>query len=70
VVMPHMNGTIAVAKMREIEPKLPVVFITGFDKSNVNIEPRFRALTQVISKPFRVEVLLNSVQTMVAHHAS
>jgi len=64
VVMPTMNGTIAVAKMREMTPKLPVVFITGYDKSEVEIAPRHANITTVLSKPFRVEELLESVQTL------
>lgn len=65
VVMPHMNGTVAVGKMREICSTLPVIFITGFDKSQVHIDQQYKEITTVISKPFQIEVLLNKVQSML-----
>jgi len=69
VVMPNMNGTIAVAKMRAIQPSLPVVFITGFDKKEVDVDQQYQHITQVLTKPFKIDALLGTVRTILAHSA-
>jgi len=57
VMMPKMKGTHAVERMREIRADLPVVFITGYSTSEVQIDPIHDHITQILTKPFRMAEL-------------
>ncbi len=64
VVMPEMGGVEAVRKIREINPALPVIFATGYDKQAALEKEGTLANSMVLSKPFRVEKLSQNVRTM------
>lgn len=60
-----MNGRQMVAIARETRENLPVLFITGYAENsvmeNAHLEPR----TQVLTKPFKLEVLSARIATLI-----
>lgn len=57
VMMPRMKGTLAVDIMRRLNPTLPAIFITGYSKSEVQIDEKNEDITCVLSKPFKMSDL-------------
>ncbi|MDQ6961895.1 MAG: response regulator [Mariprofundaceae bacterium] len=68
VIMPKLDGPSAVAKMREKKPMLPVVFITGYDKTVACVEGKHEAITQVRTKPFKIDELKQSIHMLLGTH--
>jgi CheY-like chemotaxis protein len=67
VMMPEMNGHEALPAMRELRPDLPVVFFSGFDRSEVAdhlVAPS--AYTAFLPKPFETSELVDALERAVA----
>jgi CheY-like chemotaxis protein len=67
VMMPEMNGHEALPAMRDLRPDLPVVFFSGFDRSEVAdhlLAPS--AYTSFLPKPFETAELVAAVGRAVA----
>ncbi|WP_081441955.1 hybrid sensor histidine kinase/response regulator [Mariprofundus ferrooxydans] len=62
VVMPKMNGDIAVAKMRSEKPGLPVIFTSGYS----DISPPDEDCTQFIRKPFSPPELSTHIHQLLS----
>jgi len=63
VLMPVLGGLSAVAIMRQSQPKLPVIFITGYEQKYDEIIQN--AYTQRIAKPFDIKILSQEVHLLL-----
>ncbi|WP_161957610.1 ATP-binding protein [Mariprofundus sp. EBB-1] len=67
IVMPNINGYMAVKEIREIKPQIPVLYITGYDKSSSMEKLQLDENTKLISKPFKLTDLSHAVYALLAH---
>jgi len=67
VVMPEMGGVETANRLRGINPKLPVIFATAYDRKKVLTGKDEIPNSWILSKPFRMQVLattlMNSLQS-------
>jgi CheY-like chemotaxis protein len=66
VVMPGMNGYQLARRLCEIEPRLPVICVTGYP----GVSEDDRHCDVVLQKPFRAAVLRKTLNTILAAEAS
>ncbi|MGE5373318.1 MAG: sigma-54-dependent transcriptional regulator [Solirubrobacterales bacterium] len=59
--MPGMDGLELLARIRETEPGLPLIMITGFGTIETAVEAMKRGASDVILKPFEIEAVKLSV---------
>jgi DNA-binding NtrC family response regulator len=64
VVMPGMRGTELAGRLREIQPDLHVLFISGYTDPAISTEVVSRR-SQFLQKPFSSEALLRAVKDAV-----
>jgi two-component system, sensor histidine kinase SagS len=64
VKMPNKNGYAIFAAAKDRNPKIPVIFMTGFgyDPNHSIIRARRQGLEAVLFKPFKVDELLDAVR--------
>ncbi|MDE3196278.1 MAG: response regulator [Acidobacteriota bacterium] len=62
VVMPECSGCDLALRMRESNPRLPVLFISGYEPKQREAFP----LSAFLQKPFRIGDLLDCVRGMLA----
>lgn len=65
VVMPRMNGIEAAAQMRLMKANVPVIFMSGYDKSMVENSANAMERSALLSKPFSYEVLSKQIRTLI-----
>jgi len=58
IVMPGMKGTEMARRMRERQPDLSVLFVTGYPQEDLS----FRDGERVLFKPFKQQELLDEVE--------
>jgi signal transduction histidine kinase len=63
VSMPGLDGTDALVKIRELRPEVPAVLMSGYDEARV--EPQ--SGTAFVQKPFKLQVLLDTIATAMQH---
>ena len=63
--MPGMNGLDVLSSMRQRCPALPIIFITAFGGREVAEESRRRGAWFYIEKPFRVAMVVDTVQAVL-----
>jgi len=70
--LPDMTGYECFAAIKDAEPELPVILMTGFgyDPSHSIVKARERGLKSVLYKPFRVHQLLDELEKTVATTAA
>lgn len=66
VVMPYLGGAPLAAKMREIKPDLPVIFITGYDRDSVMDGCHPITNCEVLTKPYQYPRLGALVEQFIA----
>jgi two-component system cell cycle response regulator CpdR len=66
IVMPGMDGIELSQKATEVAPELKVMFITGFAAVAVGHKDIDEQKTQVLSKPFHLNDLVDQVETLLA----
>jgi len=67
VVMPRLGGVEALQAIRDINPDVKAMFATGYDKLSM-LPARGVALNEkVISKPFAVSILSQSIRELLDH---
>ncbi|MDQ6953790.1 MAG: response regulator [Mariprofundaceae bacterium] len=64
-VMPHGGGFDLAQAMRTLNPTLPVIFVTGYDKSQVLGSHQQIKGSKILSKPVDFEKLGQHIQTML-----
>lgn len=62
IVMPDGNGCDLALRMRERNPRLPVLFISGYEPERLTDVPS----SGFLQKPFRIPELLDRVRRMLA----
>ncbi|MNC35588.1 Blue-light-activated protein [compost metagenome] len=60
-----LNGRQLAERCRERHPDLKVLFITGYDESAALSDGQLLQGTQVLTKPFELEVLAERVRTLL-----
>jgi len=66
VVMPYLGGPPLAAKMREINPNLPVIFVTGYDRDSVMGNKHPLKNCEVLTKPYQYPHLGALVEQLIA----
>ncbi len=74
VIMPEWDGLEMVGKIRDLNPKIKVIYMTGFaDFASLKDDMEHEAECygyEILAKPFKASTLLNAVNRMLAHEAS
>ena len=63
-VMPRLNGLKFVEQLHPLQPRLPIIFITGY-LSAASGKAIFDNVAEVIPKPFELDVLRSTVQRLL-----
>lgn len=67
LAMPTMSGMEVFSSLREKEPEARVIFMTGYSKEEFSdVLAANQETTSVLSKPFPMQELKSSVETMLA----
>jgi len=65
VVMPHLGGMQLASKIREIDPDLPVIFLTGYDQSHLLNSTKAIANSEILTKSANFEVPSHSIRQLL-----
>jgi CheY-like chemotaxis protein len=65
VVMPHLSGKEAAARVRDIHPGAPVLFMSGYTDEAIGHHGVLEPTAHFLQKPFTTEVLLNKVRQVL-----
>jgi len=63
--MPKLNGLEATSRIRHINPKVPVLFMSGYPRSQVMEQFGRQPHTDFIKKPFESGELTSAIQTVM-----
>ncbi len=66
IVMPQMDGIELARRASEIDPKLKIMFITGFAAVTLNTDSKVVKDARVLSKPFHLMDLVREVDRLLA----
>jgi two-component system, cell cycle response regulator CpdR len=66
IVMPEMDGIELARRATEIDPKLKIMFITGFAAVALNPDSKAPKDAKVLSKPFHLRDLVEEVNRLIA----
>jgi len=61
VVMPEMGGIETAARLRAINPKLPIILATAYDRKKVLTKQDQMPNSWILSKPFRLKLLATTL---------
>jgi len=65
MVMPHLSGMHLASKIREINPDLPVIFLTGYDQSQLLKSTKAIGNSDIFTKPVNFDVLSHSIRQLL-----
>ncbi|MDX8410805.1 MAG: response regulator [Mariprofundaceae bacterium] len=65
VVMPNCSGTLLARRIRKVNPDVPVIFMTGYDKEHVLSSGEQIQNSDAITKPFHFDVLSRSIRKLL-----
>jgi CheY-like chemotaxis protein len=65
VVMPHLSGREAAARVREIHPQAPVLYMSGYTDEALGHHGVLDATEHFLQKPFSTDVLLDKVRQVL-----
>ena len=65
VKMPRLGGLDALPRIRQAEPKLPILIITGYESRDVATEALARGATAYLTKPFERHRVAAEVQALL-----
>ena len=66
IVMPQMDGIELARLASELNPKLKIMFITGFAAVTLNTNSRAPKNARVLSKPFHLKDLVREIDRLLA----
>jgi len=65
VVMPHCGGVEAAKNIRKINPNVPVIFVSGYDREKV-LKDDLIDNSQVLGKPVELDKMKSIIRHMLA----
>jgi len=65
IVMPDMSGVDAANKMRELNSKLPVILMTGYDIKDALVSNNEIEGCIILSKAFSLKVLSRNIRSLL-----
>ena len=65
--MPGLNGLELIARLRALQPRLPIILMTAHGTTETAIEATKLGACEYLTKPFEVDELLDRVESAVAH---
>jgi len=65
IVMPYVSGLKLAEQLRLMNPDLPVLFATGYDKEHVMDQSKPMSNSEVLSKPFHFDELGNLIRKLM-----
>jgi len=65
IVMPHCGGVEAATNIRNINPNVPILFVSGYDKEKVMKDNQLSNI-QVLSKPIELNKLESIIRRMLS----
>ncbi|HHJ20430.1 MAG TPA: sigma-54-dependent Fis family transcriptional regulator, partial [Gammaproteobacteria bacterium] len=66
--MPGMSGIELLGRVRELNPDIPVIIITGYSTVDHAVEALRLGASDFIKKPYDAEALLHQVKRVLEHH--
>src|SRR5262249_44051974 len=68
--LPDLDGFEAYKRLREVQPTVPIILMTGFgyDPSHSIVKARQEGLQAVLYKPFRTDRLMDAVEQALRGH--
>jgi DNA-binding NtrC family response regulator len=65
--LPDLDGFESYTRLREIQPDLPVILMTGFgyDPSHALVKARQAGMLTALYKPFRADRLIEAVEQVI-----
>jgi len=66
IVMPEMDGIELARRAAELDPKLKIMFITGFAAVALSPDSKAPKDAKVLSKPFHLRQLVDEVERLMA----
>jgi len=65
VVMPNLSGALLAKRIRKINPDIPLIFVTGYDKEHVLSKAEPIHHSEILSKPVNFDVLSHSIRQLL-----
>ncbi|MDQ6987782.1 MAG: response regulator, partial [Mariprofundaceae bacterium] len=65
VIMPRVGGVQLANRIRETNPDMPVIFVTGYDKDNVFNDRAIIPNSEILKKPVQFEALSHSIRKLL-----
>ncbi|NWF36488.1 response regulator [Mariprofundus sp. KV] len=62
ILMPGITGIQASRQIRAINPTIPIIFLTGYDRTQPLEAEVYEEHSELINKPFRISVLSQAIQ--------
>ncbi|MFZ0546772.1 MAG: response regulator [Candidatus Promineifilaceae bacterium] len=66
MTMPGLSGMETLKKIREQDMELPIILLSGFGQDEIDGESSEMLKTQFLRKPFKVAVLIQTIQDSLA----
>jgi two-component system, cell cycle response regulator CpdR len=66
IVMPQMDGIELARRASELDPKLKIMFITGFAAVTLSTDSKAVKEARVLSKPFHLKDLVREIDRLLA----
>jgi two-component system, cell cycle response regulator CpdR len=66
IIMPQMDGIELARRAAELDPKIKIMFITGFAAVTLNTKTRPPKDARVLSKPFHLKDLVREIDRLLA----
>ncbi len=67
--MPGMNGLEVLRRIRDLQPEVPVIMITGYSTVETAVEAMKNGALDYIAKPFTPEEILTKIEAALHHRA-
>jgi two-component system cell cycle sensor histidine kinase/response regulator CckA len=65
IILPNMNGIELIERLREGNPELKVLFMSGYAPEEISRQRNFDAVEEVISKPFAIQDFKSAVYKVI-----
>jgi two-component system cell cycle sensor histidine kinase/response regulator CckA len=67
-VMPKLNGVKLVEQLHAVQPRMPIIFITGY-LSAVSDKTLLEDVAEILTKPFQLKDLRSTIQRLLHESA-